>query len=333
MKKRLISLIQLAVGIGILGLIFWNLHRSGDLGKLIDAVRTARANWPFLVVGMIGFGFSLFCCTVRWKYLLEAQGVRLPFGRLATLYLIGHFFSAFMMGATGGDVAKAYYVATETKHKRAEVISTVFFDRLVGLLALVGLIGIVTLSRLRFFLAHREMRVAMVFNLALLAAAVTGLVVVFRKNLFEQWPLFRRLEGATKLGNVVTRVYHSIRLCLSHPGLLTRTLSLSFLNHMIMVAWSMYMGMALNLSMGFVGMLTVVPLINAVGAIPVTPGGLGTRETAAIYLMGAMGISAANAVTFSLLCYAATMVWSLVGGVFYMVYAVRRGRVPPRPAP
>lgn len=327
MKKKLVSLLQLAIGIGILGLIFWKLQRSGDLGKLIDAVQTAAANWPFLVVGIVGFGFSLFFCTLRWRCLLEAQDVHLPFSRLFTLYIIGQFFSAFMMGATGGDVAKAYYVATETKHKRAEVISTVFFDRLVGLLALIGLIVVIMLVRIRFFMAHRETQVAMVFNIALLTATVIGLVIVFRRNIFEQWPIFRRIEGKTKLGDVITRVYSSLRLCLNHPGLLSRTLFLSFLNHMTMVTWSMYMGMALDIPVGFIGVLTVVPLINAVGAVPITPGGLGTRETAAIYLMGVLGISAARSVTFSLLCYTAVLLWSLIGGIFYIFYALQRGRV------
>ena len=326
MKKKLLSLAQLLVGAAILGLIFWKLRSTGNLDKLVEAVQTGAGNWPLLVAAGIGAGISLVFCTIRWHYLLEAQGVKLGLGRLFTLYLIGQFFSAFMLGATGGDVVKAYYVSTEARHKRAEVVATVFFDRLVGLLALVGLIVVTMFCRLDFFMAHTETRVAMVFNIGLLTLAIAGLLVVFRRNIFEKWAIFRRIDQKTGVGDVITRVYSSMRLCLSHPGVLPKTLFMSFLNHMAMVVWSLCIAKAIGLPVNFIDMLTVVPLINAVGAIPVTPGGLGTRDAAAIFMLGAMGIPAAGAVTFSLLCYGGILLWSLIGGLFYIFYAWQRGR-------
>lgn len=326
MKKTLISLAQIVVGVAILAAIFLKFQRSGDLGKLVEAIRTAAGNWPILVFGTLGLGFSFLFCTVRWMYLLEAQGVKLPFRRLLTLYLIGQFFSAFMLGATGGDVVKAYYVATEARHKRAEVVTTVFVDRVVGMLALIGLVVVVMLVRLPFFLAHPRMRVVIVFNALLLTGMISILFVVFRRNVFERWAFFRRLEQRTALGEIIGRVYNSMRFCLRHPGLLPKTIFLSFLNHTTMVTWSLYIAIALDIPHGFIALLTVVPLINAVAAIPLTPGGLGTRETMAIYMFGALGVPAARAVTFSLLCYGAILVWSAIGGVFYMVYAIRGGK-------
>jgi len=157
------------------------------------------------------------------------------------------------------------------------------------------------------------------------------LLVVFRRNLFEQWGFFRRLEEKTALGEIIGRVYASMRFCLSHRGLLSKTLLLSFLNHMTVVVWGYYLAMALGIDNGFVAMLTVVPLINAVSALPITPGGLGTRDGAAIFLLGVIGVSAATAVTFSLLSYAAILTWSIFGGVLYLGYSVRRGRVPSPP--
>jgi len=331
MKRKLFTLLQLAIGFGILGVIFWNLHRTGELAKLAAAVQTARGNGHLLALSLAGIGFSLLLCTLRWDLLLKAQGVHLPLPRLFTLYLIGQFFSAFMLGATGGDVVKAYYVATETKHKRTEVVTTVFVDRLVGLVALIGLVVTVMLIRLPFFLAHPRMHVAIVFNSVLLVGAVTGLLVVFRRNLFEQWPFFRRLEENTALGEVIGRVYASMRFCLGRRGLLSRTLLLSLLNHLTVVVWGYYLAMAIGIESGFAAMLTVVPLINAVSALPITPGGLGTRDGAAIFLLGVVGVSAATAVTFSLLSYAAILAWSIVGGVLYLGYSIQRGRVPPSP--
>lgn len=326
MKKRVFSLLQLVAGLAILGVIFYRLHRSGELGKLMEAVHTAVDNWPFLVLAIAGMGLSVFFCTARWGYLLQAQGVDLPFRRQGTLYLIGQFFSAFMLGATGGDVVKAYYVATETEHKRAEVIATVVVDRIVGLIALVALVVVVMLCRLPFFLAHAETRVAIVFNLALLGGVTVVLLAVFQRNIFERWSLFRKLEQNTSIGEVLSRVYAAMRFCLGKRGLLPKVLFLSFLNHMSMVTWTLYLAKAIGIRNGFIDMLTIIPLVNTVATIPITPGGLGTRESAAIFLLGTVGIPPSQAVTLSLLCYSNILVWSLLGGIVYLAYAWQRGR-------
>ena len=207
---------------------------------------------------------------------------------------------------------------------------TVFFDRLVGLLALIGLIVVTMIARLKFFLAHTEMRVAMVFNIGLLAASVVGMLVVFQRNIFERWGFFRRIEEKTRVGEVIGRVYNSIRTCIKQPGVLPITLFISFLNHIAMVTWGYYVALAIGLPVGFIDVLTVVPLINAIGAIPVTPGGLGTRETAAIFMLGASGVPAASALTFSLLCYAGILSWSVIGGGVYIVYAFLGGTPKPK---
>jgi uncharacterized protein (TIRG00374 family) len=332
MKKKFVSLAQLALGFGILAVILYRLHHGGDLGKLALAVREAAGNWPHLLGGALGFGFCILMCVFRWRTILQAQDVHLPFRRLYTLYLVGQFFSAFMLGATGGDVVKAYYISTETHHKRTEVIATIVIDRVIGLLALILLTVLVMLARLPFFLATAQMRLALGFNSALLVGTILALAVVFRQNLFERWAFFRRLEERTALGRILRRAYTAFHMCLRHRGLLTRTMLLSLANHVAFVIAAYELAKALRLDLAFSDMLTVFPLINAVAAIPLTPGGLGTREGAAIYLLGVLNVPEARAVTLSLFVYATIMLWSIIGGLVYLGYTYRRGARAPAPA-
>ena len=65
---------------------------------------------------------------------------------------------------------------------------------------------------------------------------------------------------------------------------------------------------------------------HAVAAIPATPGGLGTRETAAIFLLGVLGVAETRAVPLSLLVYGAVLFWSLFGGIIYMMYVAQHGK-------
>ncbi len=324
MKKKFFSLIQIIIAILILTIIFVKLNQSGQITKLLEAINTAIGNWPYLIITFIGLFFSAFFCTIRWGCLLEAQDVNIKFNTQFSLYMIGQFFSAFMLGSTGGDVIKAYYVSTEAKHKRAEVVATVIVDRIVGIIALIILLTILTTLRIKFFLSTPETKMVIVFNAALLITVTIGLLIIFKHNLFEKWSLFRKLEESTSFGKVISKVYNAMHLCFNKPGIMPKVLLLSLLNHLSLAVWGYYIAMALGISNNFIEILTVVILMNTVASIPITPSGLGTRESAAIFLMGAVGVSAATAVTFSLLCYVAILTISLIGGIFYIVYAARK---------
>src|SRR5260221_1610098 len=73
---------------------------------------------------------------VRWQMILRVRELELPLARVTSIFFVGQFFNAFMLGSTGGDVVKAWYVAHDTHHKKAEAVATVVVDRLIGLLAL-----------------------------------------------------------------------------------------------------------------------------------------------------------------------------------------------------
>ena len=327
MKKKVFTIIQITIAILILAVIFFKLQQSGQLTQLLDAINRTIGNWPYLIITFIGLFLSAFFCTVRWGCLLKAQDVHIKFSRQFTLYLIGQFFSAFMLGSTGGDVIKAYYVSTETKHKRAEVVATVIVDRIIGLIALVILLAILTVARINFFLSSPETKIAIWFNMSLLIAVTVGLLIIFKRNLLEKWSLFRKFEESTSIGKVIGKVYNAMHICFNQPGLMPKVLFLSFLNHISMAVWGFYIAMALGIPNGFIDILTVVILINTIASIPITPNGLGTRESAAIFMMGAIGVSAATAVTFSLLCYAAILLISLIGGIFYIIYTAQKGKI------
>jgi uncharacterized protein (TIRG00374 family) len=181
---------------------------------------------------------------------------------------------------------------------------------------------VVMVVRLPFFLSHPVTRLALLFNLGLLVAATLGLLMVFRQNLFERWRFFRRLEERTALGRILSRSYHAFRLCLNRPAVVAKTILLSLVNHLVLVLGAFFLGTALGIPLSFWQFLTVFPIVNAVAAVPLTPGGLGTREAAAVYLLGVPGLDVpkAEALSVSLLLYATLIAWSLVGGLVYAAY-------------
>ncbi len=317
MKKKLISAVQLLVGIGLIAFIFLRMDNKGDM---LEALRAAARQWPMLLLGVFGF---------RWKLLLDARGLHLPLLRTLQLYFVGHFFNAFLFGATGGDVVKAWFVTREIPGHKTEAVSTVVLDRLIGLAGLVMLTVVVMLIRLPFFLAHEATRWALVFFGGLLLGLVGFIVVTFGHNWLERWSLFQKLEERTAIGKIITRAYNTARGVIREPVLLLNTLALSIANHVVLVGCAYFLARGLDITLSFWSHLTVFPVINAVAAIPATPGGLGTREAAAKFLLGVLEVPETRAVPLSLLLYCAVLFWSLVGGLVYMIYVTRHGNIRP----
>ena len=82
--------------------------------------------------------FQIFLTSLRWRLLLAGQGISLTVFRAVSLTFQGQMFSLFMPGgAVGGDVLKAAFLTRETQNgRKLEGVTTIFLDRVIGMMAL-----------------------------------------------------------------------------------------------------------------------------------------------------------------------------------------------------
>jgi uncharacterized membrane protein YbhN (UPF0104 family) len=127
------TLLKAAFGLALLGWLWW----SGriELGRFA-AAREA----PGLVAAALAVTALVPClAALRWSLLVRAQGLALTPLRALRLELIASFFNIFLPGATaGGDLARAYYLARD-EQRRTVAVTTVAFDRILGLACMLGL--------------------------------------------------------------------------------------------------------------------------------------------------------------------------------------------------
>lgn len=354
MKKRLGVLLRIVVSVGILAYLFnsifqkeatryfeinridpatlswsertYTIWTEGPRG-LWEVFQTANPWWFIAAVGCTG----LVCLfgIIRWQLLLRVQELELRFSRATSIWFTGMFFNAFMLGATGGDVIKAWYAAHETHHKKAEAVVTVVVDRIIGMFALL----LVALVAMGWFhekvLADVALRSFAVVTLGgVVGAIATGLLSLW-DSFPRQFPrviaLFTRLPGY-ELG---CRLINAFRVYARHPAVLTKTILLSFGVHVAVIMSVVCVGYALRISTtnGMTDYFLYLPIINTIAAIPISIAGLGVREGMYAQLLGQVGVLTKQAVALSLLGYAAMLVWSLVGGVFFLTH---RKDLPPR---
>ena len=287
------------------------------LWRVFQKVRLAWFGLGTLFVGIV-----CLLGVLRWQILLRVQGLELPLARVNSIWFIGMFFNAFMLGSTGGDVIKAWYAAHETHHKKAEAIATVVVDRIIGLLALF----VIALVMMGIFY-HRvfddvRLRIFVWLTLGLILSTVAVTALSFWKGFADKLPRLRtRLRRLPKY-EMLKRLVEAFRAYARHPLVLVQTTLLSFGVHIaIMLAiYFVARGLGIVTSGGVLDYFLYLPIINSVTAIPITISGFGVREWMYAEMFSEVGVAASQAIALSLLGYIAQLIWSIVGGAFFLTH-------------
>ena len=323
-KKSLLVMARVLLAVGLLAYLFTRM--SSELASLHLVLHDSLAHWPLWFVSLTFTFLGLLVGALRWHFILRAAGLPLPWAKVFSIFFIGQFFNSFMLGACGGDLARAFYVAREWPGKRAEAATTALIDRAVGLLVLVVFSSAVIIYRFHLFFDHIGNRWMGYVMISFLGGAVLLLGLLFRKNLFEHWPLFQRWEKQTALGATFRRVYSALFLFHAQPRALAVAVLLSVLNMSLLTLACLCLGLSLGVELRVRDYFTVFPVITVLSSLPLTPGGLGVREGLFVELLNTLGVSAAKALPLSLLTYLGGLAWSLLGGLVFLGYTSSRGQ-------
>ena len=271
------------------------------------------------LVSLLLMGTTILLGVIRWRMVLRVQGLNLSLGRATEISLVAHFFNSFLLGSTGGDLMKAYFAARETHHKKTEAVVTVFVDRLIGLWAMLLFAGVMMIPNAKLLLGHGGLpAVASAVILAMLAACTVVGLLAFRGGVSKRWSGARAWLRRLPKGEWLERSLDSCRLFGQERFCLSRTLAVSMLLNVVCVFQWQVVGHGLGLSIPPRIMLAVVPMVICIAALPITPSGLGVRENLFVMMLNDPAL-ATPALSLSLLAYAGSLCWSLVGGMVYLL--------------
>ncbi|HUD48588.1 MAG TPA: lysylphosphatidylglycerol synthase transmembrane domain-containing protein [Candidatus Baltobacteraceae bacterium] len=271
-----------------------------------------------LIVSAALVGLALFVGVLRWRIVLEAQGLDLPLGRATRISFVAQFFNSFLLGSTGGDLIKAFYAARETHHKKTEAVTTVFVDRLVGLWAMLFFAGVMMLPNIRVLGTSRDLYVPALFILAMLGALTVVLGLAFWGGVSKRFPRARHLLRRLPKGEVLERALDSCRQFGKQKTFLLKTIAISLFLNVLWVLQVMVLGSGLGLNISTLALFFIVPVIFCISALPITPNGLGVRENLFVLMLAVLGVPRTASLSVSLLASAEGLFWSLVGGMIYV---------------
>jgi uncharacterized protein (TIRG00374 family) len=273
----------------------------------------------------------------RWWIMLRAQGIRLGLYKAFQIQMIGVFFNSFLFGAVGGDVLKAYYVATgEGKDKKPQAVMTVLLDRVVGTMGLCLILMVAIPFAWSMLGTNRK-----ILTIALiLAAAYGGLLAFF---VFLAIPRFRanrcawltkKSQGRTlraKLAKALNGTDEAIQQVAKHPLATLLCIVISAAAHLSTITAFYFFGRALGIDdIDFGEYAVLSPIALAVNALPILPaGGAGTGELfASIVFAGAKGAEDWVGGTIMFLWRLSLLIPAPIGLVFFLLHRqdVKRAR-------
>jgi uncharacterized protein (TIRG00374 family) len=317
MKKAIIRTFQAVFTIAIL---IWLFHSPEKRAQMAGAISKADRIWLEigLPVALIGEVANI----VRWQILMRVQGMYMSWRRAIMLFFVGLFFNLFMPGYTGGDFARLYYLMREFPDKKKESILTVVMDRLIGMAALVSTALLTTILRWNWLQQTPQATVLLWVLLSMLIGfvvitagsfAVTGFKLVDR--LPEQFPFRDRLVETSEAYHLFARAKRSLLFAflLSFPVLF------SFYGAFYCTAKALGAGVSI-LDMG-----SIMPIVTAIISLPITPSGIGFRESLlGILLNDLCNVPTEIGVLISLLGFAYFVLFGVAGGIIYLFYRPRK---------
>jgi len=286
--RRILSSLWI-LGFALFGYIVSQL----DLSAIVTHVRQFRLSW--LCVCASTYLLSAIFKAARWRVALIAQGS--PFSFFETLAV--SFKTSFLGTVTPGrlgDLSRVGYLYRSTASVSKSLV-TVFLDRLydIAFLLLFGLLAVVYF--LNLFVSHVGS-----FLLLLLTSAGIGILAMYYR--MQIWRLFKQmLRGTVSVPmyealilqwdifrNEVRRVFRA-----SMSKMIFFTL-LSYIFYFVQV-FAITKGYGLEIPIAYVVMCASLSAL--VSMLPITVGGVGTREAVFVLLLGRASVSSEAAVLVS----------------------------------
>jgi len=248
-----------------------------DLQQLAEVFK--RVNIWYLLVALLFFALSKLISAFRLNSFLKRINIDISDKFNIKLYLLGMFYNLFLPGGIGGDGYKIYLLNKRFDVKAKRIFWAILLDRVMGLLAL-------------FCLAA---------GLAMFIPIPEG----YKNFIWILIPLS------------IAAFYIFIRLWfLYFKTIFIKTLGLSFLVQLSQVASAIFILMSIQVVDDTSSYIFIFLVSSIVAALPITIGGIGSREVT--FLLGAevMHLDISNSIALSLLFYIITAIVSL-GGIYY----------------
>ncbi|MEM1157095.1 MAG: lysylphosphatidylglycerol synthase transmembrane domain-containing protein [Verrucomicrobiota bacterium] len=314
--------IRLLVAGSIIGLIVWKNDWELFFSEFL------QADWFWLAAAFLSFGLNLLIGAARWLFLLRVQGIVLPYRETLTINMVGLFFNQFLFGSTGGDLIKIFYAIRKAPDKKAEATLSMVMDRVLGLIAILGVTFLLIPLEWSTLSQHEETRRIVIGLAVVLTGVFAGLAMVFFFPLQVLPQFVQTLWLKIPKREVVESLYNGMQAHGKQSKYTCCAVGTAVLTVIPLLSVGWFLAKALHLDIAYGPMTILFAIVLCAMSIPLFPGGHGIREGAFFLLFGLFSVSRhgqvvgeETALACSTLFLMTVLVWSLAGGAVYLFFS------------
>ncbi|MEX0610996.1 MAG: lysylphosphatidylglycerol synthase transmembrane domain-containing protein [Pirellulales bacterium] len=318
-RRTVLTVAKLALAVTILIYLF--AQARGGFARLMEQ----RVSWPLLMAGMLCTLAASTISFVRWHLLIRAVGIHVRLVDTLRLGALGLALNFVSPGMIGGDFFKAIFLAHGQPGRRTEAVATVVADRLIGLLTMlvVASVGILASDLMEAQSAALRVLCDVILVTALVTWALVALLLFVRRR--SEPRLIRWAKTPPLIGGTVARLVGTVQAYRSQKRTLLAAFGLSTLVALFFISSFYLVARGLPIEEPpWREHLVIIPVAALVGAIPITPSGLGTLELAVEELYqavpGGVAVKQGEGALVALARRLTEMAVALVGLVFYLTH-------------
>lgn len=251
--------------------------------ELKDVVQTLKKSEPlYLFLALLFFVLSKIISAFRTNLYFHQMGAKVSQLSNLKLYLLGMFYNLFLPGGIGGDAYKGYVIQKVYQPGTKKVVSSLLLDRLSGMLLLfIYACVLALLSKNEFFQSF----------FWLIVSAIPLSVVAF-------W--------------FVNKIFFTSTL-----PVFWKSVSFSALVQLAQLVCVLFVLKSLSVDMDFIEYLFVFLVSSIVSVIPLTIGGIGSREVTFLYGAKWLGLDESTSIGISFTFFLITALTSLFGVIYH----------------
>jgi glycosyltransferase 2 family protein len=290
MRKVIFELVKILISVILIYIIFKNMDIRAFLNHLksINLLLYLIA----IVFGFIGYFFS----AVRWFIFIKAYKLNVSFFEANKYVFVGLFLGLILPSGAGVDLVRFFYAQRNNLDRRAEVLSSIFVDRFVGVIALVclALLGV-------YFGVEKIREVAK--ELIWIMLLLIGFFIFMLTPLFEK--IILSLFGNVKrfrMGERIQKLLNSFSLYKENKIVVISSFFISIIMQFFFGASAFFISKALGFNLNLVEIILITSAINFITMLPISFSGIGIREGGFIFFLSDK-IGLEGAVALSLLYY------------------------------
>ena len=264
MKNRNSSILKLVLVISITLTIFYLIFTKIDFYSVVDVL--LHANIFYLFIALLLMIAGVLIIAKRWQIILETIGYNLQYKECFNL-IMAAFPLTSITPSKSGDVIKAYYL--KDKIPASKTVGSVITERMFDVLTLV----LFSLIGMTFCKNYELAGIAFVILVCIIA-----IFLLMRAGFNFRLPI--KSSWNEKIKNLIL----STKLLMKGKRAFFFILSYSLLIWFISIVQTVMFFYALGINVPLLFTMANIPIAIFIGLIPVTLGGMGTRDAAIIFL-------------------------------------------------